>query len=380
MVFALALSAVSGVAGAEETPVEPGPSLEIQIETPEMDATIGSRDARVLVSGKVDGRFGEPLALDLLLVIDTSESTEKSSGADIDGDGTIGGREDGTLAAEVAGLRALIRRLDPATTRVGLVAFSGDNEALTPDAYTAEPLTYDYARVERRLDSLLRRGSFGGTNLLSAVNLATIELLGLKSAKSTKREGASRLIVFLSDGQPTLPFENSPLQNARLTVQSAVKVGMLGVRVDAFMLGQKGAATPVVLSEMARVTRGVFTPVPDPGDLRVALTSAKFAGVDRFEVCNTTTGTRGSGLALLGDGSFSTLLELAVGKNTIEVAARSMDGSKRIETFSVEFSPGASEQLLSSTLLKARDELANRQTDVPCSPGRPWAGGSNDWR
>jgi Mg-chelatase subunit ChlD len=110
-------------------------------------------------------------------------------------------KEDSILAAEVAGVRELLKQLEPRTTRVGVVAFSGDNDALTPDAYTEVPLTTDYAKAEAGLDDIFRRGPKGLTNMVSAVNLATTELLGTQ-ARTAPNARAPSVIMFLTDGQP----------------------------------------------------------------------------------------------------------------------------------------------------------------------------------
>ncbi len=188
---------------------------------------------------------GDFAGLDVIIALDTSDSTAAPSGADLDGDGKTGvppsdettlqsilrqllpraesDPEDSILAAEVAGVRQLLQHLDPRTTRVGIVRFSGDDDPHTPDAYTEVPLTADYRKVEDGLEVLLWRGPLGLTNMVAGVNLATIELLGSKSASSTEREGAERVIMFLSDGLPTLPLENQHPQNAKLAIEQAAR-------------------------------------------------------------------------------------------------------------------------------------------------------------
>ena len=140
------------------------------------------------------------------------------------------------------------------------------------------PLTSDFDKVERGLDDdLPATGRKGLTNMVSAVNLATIELLGTQSAYSTKREGAKRVIMFLTDGQPTLPLENSQLQNAKMAIQQAVRAAKLDVRIDTFAIGEDALSEPVVVVEMARVSSGVFTPVRDPKDLRAIFEDVSFS-------------------------------------------------------------------------------------------------------
>ena len=144
-----------------------------------------------------------------------------------------------------------------------MVAFAGDGNPTTPDARTAAPLSFEYDKVRAELDALRTAGSKGRTNMVSAINLATIELLGTPSASSAKREGARRVMVFLTDGPPTLPVENSLTQNAKKVIEQAERTAKLDIRVDTFAFGKDGLADPAVMIELARLTKGVYTPVAD---------------------------------------------------------------------------------------------------------------------
>ncbi|MEX2208293.1 MAG: VWA domain-containing protein [Myxococcota bacterium] len=356
---------------------EKPPELLLEIDSPSNGAVIGDPMGSAFVSGKALALFGEYQTFDIVFVVDTSDSTAAPSGADIDGDGVIGERrgekflsilgrvlplpnsdkEDSILAAEVAGVRELLRQLDPRTTRVGIVAFSGDNDALTPDAYTEVPLTTDYAKAEAGLDDIFRRGPKGLTNMVSAVNLATIELLGSQSAYSTKREGAKRVIMFLTDGQPTLPLENSQLQNAKMAIQQAVRAAKLDVRIDTFAIGEDALSEPVVVVEMARVTSGVFTPVKNPKDLRAIFEDVSFSDIDELRVRNKTTDVPAAELITNPDGSFSALLPMKVGENVIEAYARSTDGTAGRREITVKFLEGAEAQALTPRMVAQRNRL-----------------------
>jgi len=356
---------------------EKPPELLLEIDSPTNGAVIGDPMGSAFVSGKALALFGEYQTFDIVFVVDTSDSTAAPSGADIDGDGVIGERrgekflsilgrvlplpnsdkEDSILAAEIAGVRVLLDQLDPRTTRVGVVAFSGDNDALTPDAYTEVPLTTDYGKVGKGLDDIFRRGPKGLTNMVSAVNLATIELLGSQSAYSAKREGAKRVIMFLTDGQPTLPLENSQLQNAKMAIQQAVRAAKLDVRIDTFAIGEDALSEPVVVVEMARVTSGVFTPVKNPKDLRAIFEDVSFSDIDELTVRNKTTDVAAEELISNADGSFSALLAMKVGENVIEAYARSTDGTAGRREIKVKFLAGAEAQTLTPRMVAQRNRL-----------------------
>lgn len=368
------------------------PELLLEIDAPTNGAVIGDPMGAAFVSGRALALFGAYQTFDLVFVIDTSDSTSAPSGADVDGDGVIGVRRgekflsilgrilplpnsdkgDSILAAEVAGVRVLLEQLDPRTTRVGLVAFSGDNDALTPDAYTEVPLTTDFAKVEKGLDAIFRRGPKGLTNMVSAVNLATVELLGSQSAYSTKREGAKRVIMFLTDGQPTLPLENSQLQNAKMAIQQAVRAAKLNVRIDTFAIGEDALSEPVVVVEMARVSSGVFTPVRNPKDVRSIFEEVSFSEIESLEVRNQTTGALATQVISNADGSFSALLEMKDGENVIEAHARSTDGTTGRREVRVKFLAGAQAQPLTPRMVAQRNrllenrllELQRRRVDI----------------
>jgi hypothetical protein len=369
-------------ANAPKKTADKPPELVLEIDTPTSGAVIGDSTGTAFVAGRALALFGEYQTFDIMFVIDTSDSTAAPSGFDVDGDGTIGERRgekflsilgrvlplpnsdqgDSILAAEVAGMRAL---LDQRTTRVGLVAFSGDNDALTPDAETIVPLTTDFEKVESGLNSVFRQGPHGLTNMVSAVSLATIELLGTQSAYSSRREGAKRVIMFLTDGQPTLPLENSQLQNAKMAIQQAVRAAKLDVRIDTFAIGEDALSEPVVVVEMARVSQGVFTPVRDPKDVRAIFEDVNFSDIETLELKNKTTGAAASQLISNADGSFSALVDMKEGENTIEAFARSTDGTEGRREVVVKFLPGATAQELAPRMVAQRNRLLeNRLLDL----------------
>ena len=284
--------------------------LHLTIDSPEAGAVIGDPGGMAFLSGKAMALYGDFQPFDIMFVIDASESTNAPSGADIDGDGEIGHRRgegflgifgripllpntdrgDSVLAAEVAAVRVLLDQLDPRTTRVGVVVFSGDRNSLTPDAFTQVPLTTDHEKVHRGLDEILDIGPNGMTNMVSAVDLATVELLGLRSAYSERRPGARRIMLFLTDGRPTLPMLNSTIQNARMAIAKAVRAAKLGIRIDTYAIGKDALKEPIVVVEMARVTPGgVFTPIRNPRNLRSVFEEVSFAEIEKLEIENRTT-------------------------------------------------------------------------------------------
>jgi len=353
------------------------PRLDLSIETPEADAVVGDPGGMAFVAGRALAHFGEFETFDIIFVIDQSDSTSNPSGADIDGDGEIGrtpaadtpllgafgkffrssDSADNILAAELAAVETMLEQLDPRTTRVGLVAFAGDMDPLTPDANVVVPLTSDYRRVRNGLDDIRSDGPSGRTNMMAGIQVATVELIGSQSAFSEKREGSRRIMLFLTDGKPTLPFENSTHNNRRLAISRAAKAADFQIRIDTFAIGEEALADPVVTVEMARVTDGVFTPVMNPRDLQTVFESVNFSEIESIEIRNLTNDKPATYVNRAADGSYSALIPMEEGDNVVEVYARSSDGTEARRKVELRFLEDGTVQPLSPELLAARNRL-----------------------
>lgn len=378
LAFALATSLAASAAGDS-------PRLDLSIDSPEPGSVIGDPGGFAFMAGKALAHFGEFQTFDILFVLDVSESTAAPSGADIDGDGEIGHRRgeslfsifgrflplpnsdsgDSILAAEVAAVLTLLDQLDPRTTRVGLVGFSGDTDPMVPDAWTQVPLSTEYEKFRRGLRQVFDNGPFGRTNMTSGVNLGTVELMGSQSAFSERREGAKRIMIFLTDGTPTLPLESSTHQNTRMAISRAVRAAKAGIRIDTYAIGDKALLEPIVAVEMARVTNGIFTPVRDPRDLRAVFEQVSFAEIEELRIRNRTTGELAAYKTQNADGSFSSLIPIRPGMNTLEVYARATDGTEGTRSVSVRFLEDGGVQPLTPRLLAQRNRLMeNRLLDL----------------
>jgi hypothetical protein len=380
----VALLLVAGPAAAD-SPNEKGPKLTLEVAAPEQNAVIGDPGGTAFVAGRALALYGEYQEFDIVFVIDTSDSTAAPSGADVDGDGLIGHRRgedflsifgkilplpnsdrgDSVLAAEVAAVETMLEQLDPRTTRVGVVYFSGDLDPLTPDATTMVPLTTDYDRVRKGLYGILKYGPHGRTNMLAGVNTGTIELLGTASAYSERRPDARKIMIFLTDGTPTLPMQSSPNQNMRMAIRAAKKAGRHDIRIDTYAIGERALSEPVVAVEMAHVTQGVFTPVRNPRDLRTVFEHVDFAHIADLQIHNKTTSAPASYVLRHPDGTFSALVPMREGKNTIEIYARANDGTEARRFVRVKFLASAEMQRLDPRLTAQRNRLLeNRLLDL----------------
>jgi hypothetical protein len=357
-----------------------GPKLILGIDSPSPNTVIGDPAGMAFISGKALALFGELQTFDIMFAIDTSESTSSPSGADVDGDGEIDGAGrpgwlramgsilpipysssgDSVLAAELAAVRAMLDQLDPRSTRVGIVSFDGDHDPMTPDAFTVVPLTSKYKKVHRGLDELMDQGPRGMTNMVSGVDRALIELFGFTGAYSEPRKQARRVIIFLTDGIPTLPLTGRR-ENSRMAIARAMKAARLEVRIDTYAIGEEALQEPVVAVEMARVTNGIFTPVREPKNLRAVFEDINFADIEKLEIRNITTGKPAEYQIQNADGTFSALVPMREGKNVVEVRARATDGSTQKVRVPVRFVRGADAQPLSPGLIAQRNRLLENQ-------------------
>jgi hypothetical protein len=373
--------------GALPPPAPPtSTGLRLEVEHPEPEAVLGDA-AGAFLSGRAVATLGEFRRYDVAVVIDTSGSTTAPTGVDVDGNGTVGRPRlgalgglldlgstdpgDSILAAEVAAARSLLRGLDPRNTRVALVTFAGepldgggfmDSGRVRDAAITEEPLTADYGRVERALTRVRERGPRGMTHIAAGVDQATIELLGLRGALSEPDPASEKIVLFFTDGQPTLPYaQGGEAENTRAVLRAAQRARRAGVRIHSFAIGPEALAGPVSTVEMASITDGEFTPVRHPGLLMNVVRGVSFANIETIAVRNTTTGQEAFEVRSHADGSWDALVPLAVGRNELEVVARASDGAEARETRVVHYAPGSANPYLPEALVAKRNDLLEQR-------------------
>jgi hypothetical protein len=364
-----------------QQPVKAAGDLWLQIDHPGDGAVFGDRQG-AFVAGRALAPLGEYRRLDVVLVLDVSDSTREPSGADVNGNGVVGAHRgggvgaflglgssdpgDSILAAEVAAARRLIERLDPRSTRIALVTFSGEpppegivlGRGPMPPAVTEVPLTSEYRDVQRGLDRILERGPYGMTHMAAGVDQATVELLGLRGAFSTRDPESDKVVLFLTDGRPTLPYGIQFEQgNTRAVLRAADRARKGGVRVFTFGIGEDALSGPLGIVRLADITGGTFTPVRDPAAIIDVIEQVDFANLDGVTVRNVTTGAPASQSATNPDGSWSALVPLRAGKNVIEATARATDGRTVSQRIEVQHAPGAPDPPLQDVQITARNRL-----------------------
>ena len=357
--------------------------IELAIDYP-ADESVFDSAAGAFIAGSALAARGDRPRFDVVLVLDTSFSTGSASNADVNGNGVIGsggvrglfgmGSDpgDSILAAEVAAARRLLARFDPRNVRVGVVTFAGHSVdqggggiVITlggggPNALTESPLTHDFAAVDLSLQRVQQRGPEGDTHMAAGLDQATIELLGLRGALSETDPKSEKLVVFLTDGIPTLPTASIPY-NIRACLRAADRAKRKNIKVHTFALGPEALAGPIAVVDMARHTGGVFTPIVNPGDVVSMIEGVNLVDLDSIRIQNLTTQKEAPDVETRIDGGFGALVELAPGKNRIEVVARATDGTESREVLTLHYAPGAPIPPVPPSLVPMRNALLERR-------------------
>jgi von Willebrand factor type A domain len=357
--------------------------LLLEVEYPQEGAVLGDQ-LGAFVAGRAIAPVGDFRRLDVVFVIDTSFSTVDPSGSDINGNGVVGKATPGSLgslfglgevdpgdsilAAEVASARHFLDRLDPRNTRVGIVTFAGEpvgdgfSTRVLNAAVTAVPLTTEYDEVHAGLDQILRQGPAGSTHMAAGVDQATVELLGLRGARSRPDPRSEKIVIFLTDGQPTLPYPSyNESGNVQAVLRAAERSHRAGVRVYSFGIGPEALAGPIAIVRLAEITGGVFTPVRDPASLLDVVEEIDFANIESLTVRNATLDQPAFEVSLNADGSWGSLVPLAAGHNDLVVHAHATDGREAEVHVQVNYAPDAPSPQVPAALLARRNRLLEQR-------------------
>jgi hypothetical protein len=351
---------------APEAAAAPTP-VQIHVESPTGGEVVRNKVHVAPIRGNAAAQGDGPADFDVMIAIDISASTREASGLDVDGDGQTGFNphlellppgtypdevrstdpDDTIMAAQVSAARALIEGLDSRRVRVGLLTYGGEvnpmtGERLRPnqkDAWLEVPFTHDFNRVANALVGVQARGARGATNFAAGVRLAITELAGLPGAKSAPRE-ARKVMLFLSDGTPTLPIGRGNQADSG-DVEAAINAARLarkaGIMINTYALGPGALSYPVALTEMARVTNGQYTPVQNPGDIVVLLQGVSFANIEDLVLTNLTTGDFSTDVELSPDGAFQGFVPVREGSNRVRITALASDGTRASVEVDLEF-------------------------------------------
>jgi len=349
-------------------------NLLVELEQPNEGAIYGD-DYGAFVAGRASDA-NTPTKIEVVFVIDTSGSTADPSGMDVNGNGVVGDWRvplpgtsigigttdpgDSVLAAEISAAKRFVSRLDARRTRVCIVTFAGQDlgaggrEIIDPDSVLTEvALTDDFKDVERSLDRVLRRGPAGATYMSGGADMAIAELLGLKGSFSSPDPKAEKLVVFLTDGQPTLPMY-APVE---AVIRAAQRARRAGIRFFTYGIGKEALSGPLAIVKLAEISEGAFTPVRDPAQLADLIAQTDFASISSVTIRNTSINQPAYAVELGADGSFGALVPLQVGKNQLLVTVTSTDGKVATRTVTVHKAPGAVSPPVPPELVARRNRM-----------------------
>jgi hypothetical protein len=193
--------------------------------------------------------------------------------------------------------------------------------------------------------------------MAAGIDHATLELLGLEGSLSHTDRGSEKVVLFFTDGAPTLPHWGSESGNVRAVLEAAQRARRAGVRIHSFAIGPEALAGPISTVEMAAITDGLFTPVRHPGKLVRSVEGLSFANIESVEVRNATSGENAFQARVHADGSWDALVPLREGSNEIEVRARASDGAEATMRVTVHHVPGADRRVLPAELVAKHNTL-----------------------
>jgi len=369
--------------------VEPSsPTVRILIESPQPGEPVRNEVHQAPIRGNALAEGERPAEYDVMIVLDISGSTKAASGVDVDGDGEVGINPnfellppgtypegtlssdpgDTILAAEVAAADALIASLPQGgRVRIGIVSFSGEMNPDTgrrkrfdqQDSWVEVPLTDNFSAARARLPSILARGPYGGTNFAAGLRVAIVELAGLRGARSVPRAEAKKVVLFLTDGLPTFPIGSGSTADPgdnEAALTAARLAHSAGITINTYALGPSALNNPFAATEIARITRGTFMPVQNPGDIVSFLQGTSFANVDDVVFTNLTTREVSYDIELLPDGSFSGFVPVREGTNRVRVTALASNGSSGSVDLDLVFeTAGLSQRALALELERIRE-------------------------
>jgi hypothetical protein len=278
---------------------------------------------------------------DVVLVLDRSGSTFEASGIDVDGDGIVGVNrtieapggyqrrivsdpDDSIARALTQAARRLIDRMDPATTRMGLVTFGRSERVLARVGSSREDLL-------KALDAIPDRPERGGTYFYGAI-IASIKVFETAPALGGRR---NRSIIMLSDGLPNRP--PPPYFAEKAAVRAAKHADRDRIQIYAIALGPTVAKNPKVFLEIADVTKGQLLLVETPGDVVDFAPHLSLTGIREIGLLNVTTGQKGRAVRMFPDGSFDGFAPLVPGMNTIRFTATGESGGEATVEHRIRF-------------------------------------------
>ncbi len=335
----------------------------LEIESPREGEQVRGLSGWVVARGQ--GGMWESALQDVIIAIDESPSTFLPTGSDLDGDGEVGrprsvnllgprnastDPDDAVIHAELLAARALIRQLDPLTTRVGILTFADESAVLAPLGTPDAALAW--------LDEYEVRSSPGRTSLAAALD-GSLEAFFEFREGDTRRQ---RTVLLLSDGQPTAPTEALGKLQA---LAAAENLGEVGIPVQAFALGRTAIEDPDFFRSLAERSGGKFIPVESPADVVSEFANIRFTGLEDVLIESSPIGQPGRAVRVFPNGSFDGYVPLAEGENRITITGVMQGGERVAATRTVHFerpkNPSPADELAAQEL---RETLQDRKVEI----------------
>jgi hypothetical protein len=231
--------------------------------------------------------------LDVAIVIDTSQSTGRPTGFDIDEDGQIHNykrnsridRADSWLAAQIAGVRPLLRSAEGHNIRFSIVTFAGTTVsrsvgrsqliASVRNSRIRSKLTGDLAKLDSVLVDIFEGGSDGTTLFSAGMQRATRSLLTSRSA--SVEQPRRRVVLLMSDARsPNGLDAGGDIKNLDPRMKSAAVIAQ-GHRVIFHTFGLSPDLSlwrPPALAQIAGATGGTYHLIEDPTQLYCHLSNS----------------------------------------------------------------------------------------------------------
>ena len=271
--FILALALVGTAAASDR-------AIQVEIQSPSAGHTVEDGVTNVEVEG-IASAIGGVRYLDIMFVMDTSQSLRRSDPSDYRSAGAIG----------------LVRNLSPKSDiKIGVISFDSNSDV-------AQSMTSDRDAAIETLRLLPRSGS---TNIAAGITAALAEL------ERNGRPGSSRVIMLFTDG----------MSNKNKAYDAAVEATKKGITIQTLMLGKNQTGSKI-MDTIAWATGGSFLRVSDPSKLPEAFLNLRTTGVD-----SVTLSVNGSEPvpARLAGGTFVGSVPVDIGENRIVAFATSLDG------------------------------------------------------
>lgn len=335
---ALALAFAAGLTALAALPARSAEKVWVELESPSNEVTVQSPVGLVEIKGWTG--TGLRGGHDVLIAIDRSSSVWSSSGADIDGDGRVGrdrsefdlildfnrkstDPDDTILRAELAAARKLVERMDPKTTRMGVMSFAGGARVHAPIGSSKTQLLAALLEIPE----IPRAGDGGGTSFDTALKLARLQFEGQPRPKDPA-ERRNFSVILLSDGTPTAP---TPVEHAEaFAVLAARDAAKLGVRIYAFAIGPEAIGNRKVYEEITNVTGGELVLVDKPAEVIDFVPHLALTSIARVEIDNLSSSEKARAIRLFPDGTFDGYAPLREGWNQIRITSIGADGYERV--------------------------------------------------